>query len=139
MDDVLVPGPNRSYQSSSSFSSSLLKVAIYFRKTLYFLVYRGNVELKTRYHEFTDIIHQNKQGIDGKKRSGKEFIAFEQHVLDSSRVGSSARNIQSRFLPRFPVCFACYTAESFKIIHLTCIWFKFVDTTFHSSGPGAWN
>ena len=28
MDDVLVPGPNRSYQSSSSFSSSLLKVAI---------------------------------------------------------------------------------------------------------------
>ena len=27
MDDVLVPGPNRSYQSSSSFSSSLLKVA----------------------------------------------------------------------------------------------------------------
>ena len=27
VDDVLVPGPNRSYQSSSSFSSSLLKVA----------------------------------------------------------------------------------------------------------------
>ena len=43
--------------------------------------------VKTRKHEFTDIIHQNKQGIDGKKRSGKEFIAFEQHVLDSSRVG----------------------------------------------------
>ena len=54
-------------------------------------------------------------------------------MLDSSRVGSSARKIQSRFLPRFPVCFACYTAESFKIIRLTCIWFKFVDTTFHSS------
>ena len=70
---------------------------------------------------------------EAKGQAGKEFIAFEQHVLDSSRVGSSARKIQSRFLPRFPVCFACYTAESFKIICLTCIWFKFVDTTFNSS------
>ena len=33
----------------------------------------------------------------------------------------------------FPVCFACYPPKSFKIICLTCIWFKFVDTTFHSS------
>ena len=34
VDDVLVPGPNRSYQSSSSFSSSLLKVANVISKTM---------------------------------------------------------------------------------------------------------
>ena len=33
----------------------------------------------------------------------------------------------------FPVCFACYPPKSFKIICLTCIWLKFVDTSFHSS------
>ena len=32
-----------------------------------------------------------------------------------------------------PVCFACYPPKSFKIICLTCIWLKFVDTSFHSS------
>ena len=33
----------------------------------------------------------------------------------------------------FPVCFPCYPPKSFKIICLTCIWLKFVDTSFHSS------
>ena len=33
----------------------------------------------------------------------------------------------------FRVCSACYPLESFKIICLTCIWLKFVDTSFHSS------
>ena len=33
----------------------------------------------------------------------------------------------------FRVCFACFPPESFKIIFLTCIWLKFVDTSFHSS------
>ena len=33
----------------------------------------------------------------------------------------------------FRVYFACYPPESFKIICLTCIWLKFVDTSFHSS------
>ena len=32
----------------------------------------------------------------------------------------------------FRVCLACYPPESFRIICLTCIWFKFVDTSFHS-------
>ena len=32
----------------------------------------------------------------------------------------------------FRVCFACYPPESFKIICLTCIWLKFIDTSFHS-------
>ena len=33
----------------------------------------------------------------------------------------------------FRVCLACYPPESFKIIFLTCIWLKFVDTSFNSS------
>ena len=33
----------------------------------------------------------------------------------------------------FRVYFASYPPESFKIICLTCIWLKFVDTSFHSS------
>ena len=32
----------------------------------------------------------------------------------------------------FRVCLAGYPPESFRIICLTCIWFKFVDTNFHS-------
>ena len=33
----------------------------------------------------------------------------------------------------FRVCFACYPPESFKVIFLTCIWLKIVDTSFDSS------
>ena len=33
----------------------------------------------------------------------------------------------------FRVCFTCYPPESFKIICLTCIWLKFVHTSFHST------
>ena len=33
----------------------------------------------------------------------------------------------------FRVYFACYPPESFKLICFTCIWSKFVDTSFHSS------
>ena len=34
-----------------------------------FFGFHRNIELKTSNHEFADIIHQNKQGFDGKKRS----------------------------------------------------------------------
>ena len=57
------------------------------------------MELKTSKHEFTDIIHQNKQGIEGKKRSGKEFgkefIAFEQNMcwtVAESAIGTQDSN-----------------------------------------------
>ena len=63
------------------------------QKTLYFLVFHRNIGLKTSIYEFSDRIHQNKQGFEGKKLSGKEFVAFEeyQRVLCGrhSRLGHS--------------------------------------------------
>ena len=47
--------------------------AVYLQKTLYFLVFHRNIGLKTSTYEFTDRIHQNKQGFEGKKLSGKEY------------------------------------------------------------------
>ena len=88
-----------------------------FESTLYFLVSRWNIGLKTSKHEFTDISHQNKQGFEGKKLRGTNF---KQGFLLLSYL-------------YFRVYFACYPPESSKIICLTCIWSKFVDTSFHSS------
>ena len=53
---------------------------VYFQKTLNFLVFHWNIKLKTSKHEFVDRIHQNKQGLEGKKLSGREFILFEVYV-----------------------------------------------------------
>ena len=50
--------------------------AVHRQKTIYFLVFHRNIGLKTSKHEFTDKIHPNKQGFEGKKLSGKEFLAF---------------------------------------------------------------
>ena len=47
--------------------------AVYLQKTLYFLFFHRNIGLKTSTYEFTDRIHQNKQGFKGKKQSGKEY------------------------------------------------------------------
>ena len=88
-----------------------------FESRLYFLVSRWNIGLKTSKHEFTDISHQNKQGFEGKKIRGTNF---KQGCLLFSYL-------------YFRVYFACYPPESSKIICLTCIWSKFVDTSFHSS------
>ena len=41
--------------------------AVYLKKTLYFLVFHRNIGLKTSIYEFSDRIHQNKQGFEGKK------------------------------------------------------------------------
>ena len=66
------------------------------------------------------------------KREG--FIAFEQHVLQiHGRVGYRHARFKLFSYLDFPVCFTCYPPKSFKIICLTCIWLKFVDTSFHSS------
>ena len=103
-------------------------------QTLCFFRFPSKYRVKTIYNDFADIIHQNKQGFDGKKANrrpnGKEFIAFQQHVL-ASVIGKQDSKLFSYL--DLPVCFACYPPKSFKIICLTCIWLKFVDTSFHSS------
>ena len=74
--------------------------AVYLRKTLYFLVFHRNIGLKTSTYEFTDRIHQNKQDFEGKKLSGKEFVAFEeyQRVCVVDMAGSAILTV---FLPGF--------------------------------------
>ena len=51
------------------------------------------IGLKTSKHEFTDRIHQNKQGFEGKKLSGKKFLAFEeyQRVYVEDMAGSAKK------------------------------------------------
>ena len=67
--------------------------AVYVQKTLHFLVFWRNIGLKTSKHEFTDKIHQNKQCFEGKKLSGKEFLAFEeyQRVYVEDMAGSAKK------------------------------------------------
>ena len=94
------------------------------------------IELKTSKHAFADIIHQNKQGFDGKKLSegqaGRNSLRFNNMCCRVRRIGYR-RSARKDSYVHFRVCFACYPPESFKIICLTCIWLKFVDTSFHSS------
>ena len=53
--------------------------------------------------------------------------------LHESAIGTQDSNCFLTSIFDFRVCFACYPPESFKIICLTCIWLKFVDTSFDSS------
>ena len=107
---------------------------IYLRKTLYFSVSRRNIELKTSKHEFTDRSHQNKQGFEDKKFSGTEFTAFQEYfVPDIADSGNWTQTFLLFSYLGFRVCFTCYPPESFKITCLTCIWLKFVNTSFHST------
>ena len=108
--------------------------SVYVRKTLYFLFSRRKIELETSKHEFTDISHQNKQGFEDKKLSGTDFTEFQQNVCHSMAYSANLnqRSLLFSYL-YFRVYFACYSPESFKTICLTCIWLKFVDTSFHSS------
>ena len=96
-------------------------------------IFSANIELETSKHEFTDISHQNKQGFEDKKLSGTDFTAFQQNVCQSMAYSANLnqRSLLFSYL-YFRVYFACYPPESFKIICLTCIWLKFVDTSFHS-------
>ena len=130
-------GPYRIMQIRSELISiaKLDTIAsLYVRKTLYFLVSLQNIELETSKHEFTDISHQNKQGFEDKKLSGTDFTAFQQNVCQSMAYSAKLNQRSLLFYNLyFRVYFACYPPESFKIICLTCIWLKFVDTSFHSS------
>ena len=105
--------------------------AVNLQKTLYFLVFHRNIGLKTGKHEFTDRIHQNKQGLEGKKLSGKEFHAFKdyQRVCVEDTAGSA--NCTQRFSVLFSSStFASYPPESFKTICFICIWENLSKHTF---------
>ena len=76
----------------TSIMNSILVYSVYLRKTLYFLVFHGNIGLKTSTYEFTDRIYQNKQGFEGKKLSGNNSSRlFEQYqrVCVVDNVGDS--------------------------------------------------
>ena len=90
--------------SITAFNTSWF--AVYIKKTLYFLVFHRNMGLKTSKHEFTDKRHQNKQGFEGKKLSGKEFLAFEEYQrvmcdLHGLLGELHAKILFTVFLPRF--------------------------------------
>ena len=93
--------------------------------------------VKNSKHEFTNIIHQDKQGFDGKKRTegqtGRNSLHFNNMCSRLGEVGYRHASFKLFSCLDFPVCFPCYPPKSFKIICLTCIWLKFVDTSFHSS------
>ena len=73
--------------------------AVYLQKTLYFLVFHRNIGLKTSKYEFTDRIHQNKQGFEGKKLSGKEYSSRLKSIRVCVVDNGSA--ILTVFLPGF--------------------------------------
>ena len=77
--------------------------AVNLQKTLYFLAFRRNIGLKTGKHEFADRIHQNKQGLEGKKLSGKEFHAFKDYHVWKTRPARriARKDLYTVFLPRF--------------------------------------
>ena len=89
--------------------------------------------LQTRKHKFADIIHQNKQGFAGKKLSEGQAGRNNNMCCRLRRIGDRHARFKLFSYLDFRVCFACYPPESFKIICLTCIWLKFIDTSFHSS------
>ena len=97
--------------------------AVNLQKTLYFLVFYRNIGLKTGKHEFTDRIHQNKRGLEGKNLSGKEFLAFKDYQRVSVEDMAGSANCTQRFSVLFSSStFASYPPESFKIICFICIW-----------------
>ena len=122
------------------YTSASLVVKFTFQRHFVFSGFHRIIELKTSKHEFGDIIHQNKQGFDGKKLSdnwsegqaGRNSLRFNNMCCRVRRIGYR-RSARKDSYVHFRVCFACYPPESFKIICLTCIWLKFVDTSFHSS------
>ena len=97
--------------------------AVYLHNTLYFSVFHRNSGLKTSKNEFNDRIHQNKQSFEGKKLSGKEFLAFKEYQRACVEDMAGSANCTQRFSVLFSSStFASYPPESFKIICFICIW-----------------
>ena len=68
-----------------------------------------------------------------KKLSGTEFTAFEENCVPDSRRGRILYKDSYCLFTSIFAFFACYPPEFFKIICLTYIWLKFVDSGLHSS------
>ena len=95
--------------------------AVYLQKTLYFLVFYRNIGLKTGKHEFTDRIHQNKQGLEGKKLSGKEFLAFKDYQRVCVEDMAGWANCTQRFsvlFSYFDFCFLSSRILQNNLLHL---------------------
>ena len=114
---------------ASMLSASIRKMfntswfAVYLQKTLHFFSFSQIIGLKTSKHEFTDRIHQNKQGFEGKKLSGKEFLAFEEYQRESEsmcgRHGSA--NCTQRFSILFSYLDFCFLSSRIlqnNLLHL---------------------
>ena len=82
--------------------------------TLCFLDSQKNIELETSRHEFADRIYQNKQELDGKKRSegktGRKQSPFQEHEAQSSEIGDYAQ-ILSVSLPQFSRLFCLLSSK----------------------------
>ena len=71
--------------------------------------------MKTSKHEFTDRIHQNKQGFEGKKLSGKEFLTFEEYQRVHIRLLSGIRAEVVQFSSIKMSIYAMYFLFVFKL------------------------
>ena len=102
------------------------------RSTLVFQGFHRNIKLKTSKHEFAGIRKDLKAKKLSEGQAGRNSLRLNNMCCRLRQIGD--RHARSKLLSYldFHVRFACYPPESFKIICLTCIWLKFVDTSFHS-------
>ena len=110
--------------------------AVYFRNRLYFLVYWPNIELKTS-KSINLLIEVIEKARFWRKKANSlrihwAWIMCVADIADCDSVNCTKRFLLFSYLD-LRVCFARYPPESFKIICLTCIWSKLVNTSFRSS------
>ena len=111
--------------------------AVNLQKTLYFLVFHQNVELKTSKHEVNDRSHQNKEGFEGKKLSRKEFVAFEEYPRVCVDDIASSAKILTVFLPRFS-CLFCFLSSRIlqnNFLHLYLVKIRRCKLSFFAKRP----
>ena len=90
--------------SIRAFNTSWFAVYHQIKRRSIFLIFHRNIGLTTSKHEFTDKRHQNKQGFEGKKLSGKEFVAFEEYqrvCVEDIADELHAKILYTVFSPRF--------------------------------------
>ena len=85
--------------------------AVYLHNTLYFSVFHRNSGLKTSKNEFNDRIHQNKQSFEGKKLSGKEFLAFKEYQRACVEDMAGSANCTQRFSVLFSYFDFCFLSS----------------------------
>ena len=73
------------------------------------------IELKTSKHEFADMIHQNKQGFEGKKRSedqaGRNSLRFNNMCSTLRRIGDRHAKILTVLLSPFSCLFCLLSSR----------------------------